>query len=228
MAFVSVFRRARSSTRLARALCFSSDGYNCRCIITQSHEANQIHIQFTSTRVYQCFFTSRKSCYLSMFSLSAPENNFLTDQTDDIGCHFVFADRVKCSRIPFSWFLYHPHRFKGANLAPVNGTQWKNFNQSGGLGTKTSPSKYSSPIFSVKMHLLEYTKSKDISWKILKKNKGPKIFKDGEEQVTKSDVKCCNDVGPLNTHPPSDQHWLFYEWFLRDMKTNRRRGFRII
>ena len=82
--------------------CFSSDGYNCRCIITQSHEANQIHIQFTSTRVYQCFCTSRKSCYLSMFSLSAPENNFPTDQTDGIGCHFVFADRVKCSRIPFS------------------------------------------------------------------------------------------------------------------------------
>ena len=102
MAFVSVFLRALSSTRLARALCFSSDGYNCRCIITQSHEANQIHIQFTSTRVYQCFFTSRKSCYLSMFSLSAPENNFPTDQTDGIGCHFVFADRVKCSRIPFS------------------------------------------------------------------------------------------------------------------------------
>ena len=52
------------------------------------------------------------------------------------------------------------------------------------------------------MHLLEYTKSKDTSWKIKKKNKGTKIFKDGEEQVTKSDVKCCNDVGPLNTHPP--------------------------
>ena len=120
MAFVSVFLRALSSTRLARALCFSSDGYNCRCIITQSHEANQIHIQFTSTRVYQCFFTSRKSCYLSMFSLSAPENNFPTDQTDGIGCHFVFADRVKCSRIPFLWFLYHPHRFKGANLALLN------------------------------------------------------------------------------------------------------------
>ena len=87
---------------LEHYICFSSDGYNCRCIITQSHEANQIHIQFTSTRVYQCFFTSRKSCYLSMFSLSAPENNFPTDQTDGIGCHFVFADRVKCSRIPFS------------------------------------------------------------------------------------------------------------------------------
>lgn len=114
------FLRALSSMRLARALCFSSDWYNCRCIITQSHEANQIHIQFTSTRVYQCFFTSRKSCYLSMFSLSAPENNFPTDQTDGIGCHFVFADRVKCSRIPFSWFLYHPHRFKGANLALLN------------------------------------------------------------------------------------------------------------
>ena len=39
----------------------------------------------------------------------------------------------------------------------------KDLNQSGGLGTKTSHSKYSSPIFSVKMHLLEYTKSKDIS-----------------------------------------------------------------
>ena len=104
----------------------------------------------------------------------------------------------------------------------------KDLNQSGGLGTKTSHSKYSSPIFSVKMHLLEYTKSKDISWKFKKKNQGTKIFKGGEEQVTKSDVKCCNDVGPLDTHPPSDQHWLFYEWFLRDMKTNRRRGFRII
>ena len=66
----------------------------------------------------------------------------------------------------------------------------KDLNQSGGLGTKTSHFKCSSPIFSVKMHLLEYLL----------------------------------DVGPLNTHPPSDQHWLFYEWFLRDMKTNRRRG----
>ena len=103
----------------------------------------------------------------------------------------------------------------------------KDLNQSGGLGTKTSHSKYSSPIFSVKMHLLEYTKSKDISWKIKKKKKKTReqnFFMGGDEQVTKSDIKCCNDVGPLDTHPPSDQHWLFYEWFCAIWKLTAGEG----
>ena len=41
------------------------------------------------------FFTLKKGCCWSMF-LFAPGNNFATDHTEDIGCNFVFTDRVKC------------------------------------------------------------------------------------------------------------------------------------
>ena len=61
----------------------------------------------------------------------------------------------------------------------------KDLNQSGGLGTKTSHSKYSSPIFSAKMHLLEYTKSKHISWKIEKKTREQKFLRMAKNMLQK-------------------------------------------
>ena len=49
------------------------------------------------------FFTLKKSCRWSMFSLFAPENKFPTIHTQDVGWNFVFTNQVK--RLKISFFM---------------------------------------------------------------------------------------------------------------------------
>ena len=69
MAFITIFLRALSSMHWARVFNFISGRYNCWCRSTQSYEANQIHIQFTSTRVYNVFLPWRRAVAGPCFSL---------------------------------------------------------------------------------------------------------------------------------------------------------------
>ena len=179
MAFITIFLRALSSMRWARVFNFISGRYNCWCRSTQSYEANQIHIQFTSTRVYNVFYLEEELLLVHV-SLFAPENNFPPDHTEDIGWNFVFTDKVKRLKIPFSWYLYRLYRFKEVNLALLYYYQpaWHTCGRytmktillnRGRLGTKTSIFKYSAPTCSVTAHRLEIYKRKDVRWKNWKK-----------------------------------------------------------
>ena len=49
------------------------------------------------------FFTLKKSCRWSMFSLFAPENKFPADHTEDVRWNFVFTNQVK--RLKISFFM---------------------------------------------------------------------------------------------------------------------------
>ena len=118
------------------------------------------------------FFTLKKGCCWSMF-LFAMGNNFATDHTEDIGCNFVFTDRVKCSN---SFFMISLSRLpiqrsescfviflstSMAHLQKIHNA--KVLLNPGRLGTKTSIFKYSAPTYSVRAHRLEIYKRKGIN-----------------------------------------------------------------
>lgn len=126
------------------------------------------------------FFYLEEELLLVHVSLFAPENNFPPDHTEDIGWNFVFTDKVKRLKIPFSWYLYRLYRFKEVNLALLYYYQpaWHTCGRytmktillnRGRLGTKTSIFKYSAPTCSVTAHRLEIYKRKDVRWKNWKK-----------------------------------------------------------